>query len=160
MSENDRPILLYNARIYTFDDNATIADSILLANGRVLAVGSYADLESQGGVHAQKRDLHGSAVLPGLVDTHPHLLHFARKRAPLVDIADARNHSEIVDRIAARAKVTEEGKWIQTTPVGEPWYFIRRSYRADEVRGRGRTSGQAEQCVDVRYPRYLHARRR
>lgn len=125
----DRPILLSNAKIYTFDDNAAVADSILLADGRVLAVGSCADLEPLSGAHPQKRDLRGSAVFPGLVDTHPHLLHFAARQAPLVDIADARNHSEIVDRIAARAKVTAEGKWIQTTPVGEPWYFIRRSYK-------------------------------
>ena len=131
---SDRPILLYNAKIYTFADNAAVADSILLAGGRVLAVGSYADLEPLSGVHAQKRDLRGSTVLPGLVDTHPHLLHFAAKQAPLVDIADARNHSEIVDRIAARVETTPEGKWIPTTPVGEPWYFIRRSYRDLEER--------------------------
>lgn len=134
MTENDRPVLLCNAKIYTFDNDGTIADAILIANGRVVAVGSYADLEPRAGKHAEKRDLRGAVALPGLVDTHPHLLHFAARQAPLVDIADARNHGEIVDRIAQRAKTTPEGKWIQTTPVGEPWYFIRRSYRDLEER--------------------------
>jgi predicted amidohydrolase YtcJ len=67
--------------------------------------------------------------LPGLIDTHPHLLHFAARQAPLVEISDAASHDEIVGRISERARTTAPGDWIMATPVGEAWYFIRRSYR-------------------------------
>lgn len=46
----------------------------------------------------------------------------------MLDIGDCRNHREIVERIRARAAVTPPGEWIVTTPVGEPHYFVRRSY--------------------------------
>ena len=77
----------------------------------------------------QTLDLNGATVLPGLIDTHPHLLHFAARNAPLVDVSDAVCHDQIVDRIADRARATPAGEWIMTTPVGEAYYFIRRSYR-------------------------------
>jgi predicted amidohydrolase YtcJ len=73
--------------------------------------------------------VHGATILPGLVDTHPHLLHFGAFAEPLVDIADARSHDDIVTRIRVRAATTPPGEWIMTAPVGEPHYFIRRSWR-------------------------------
>jgi len=77
----------------------------------------------------------GATVLPGLVDTHPHVLHFGAFGEPLVDVADARSHEDIVARIRTRAATTPPGEWIMTTPVGEPHYFIRRSWR-DLAEGR------------------------
>ena len=73
--------------------------------------------------------MHGATILSGLVDTHPHLMHFGTFAEPLVDIADARSHDDIVERIRARAADTPAGEWIMTTPVGEPHYFLRRSWR-------------------------------
>jgi predicted amidohydrolase YtcJ len=67
--------------------------------------------------------------MPGLVDTHPHLLHFGAFAEPLVDLSDARDHDDIVARIARRAAATPAGDWIMATPVGEPHYFLRRSWR-------------------------------
>jgi len=72
----------------------------------------------------------GATVLPGLVDTHPHVLHFGAFGEPLVDVADARSHEDIVARIRTRAATTPPGEWIMTTPVGEPHYFICRSRSA------------------------------
>jgi predicted amidohydrolase YtcJ len=74
-------------------------------------------------------------VLPGLIDTHPHLLHFAAMAEPLVDITDATTHAEILERIHVRARETPPGEWIMTTPVGEPHFFVTRSWR-DLAEGR------------------------
>ena len=78
---------------------------------------------------AEQVDVHSATILSGLVDTHPHLMHFGTFAEPLVDIADARSHDDIVERIRARAADTPAGEWIMTTPVGEPHYFLRRSWR-------------------------------
>ena len=77
----------------------------------------------------------GATVLPGLVDTHPHVMHFGIFAEPLVDLEDAVDHADIVARIAAKAAETPAGEWVMTTPVGEPHYFIRRSWR-DLAEGR------------------------
>src|SRR5437868_4576224 len=122
--------LIHNANIYCFDDEDSVADAILIESGRVVAVGRVDELRQLTAARrVENWDLHGATVLPGLIDTHPHLLHFAARNAPLVDISDAVSHDQIVDRIAERAGTTPAGEWIMTTPVGEAYYFIRRSYR-------------------------------
>ena len=66
-------------------------------------------------------------------------MHFGALAEPLVDLADATSHDDIVERIAARAATTPTGEWIMATPVGEPHYFIRRSWR-DLAEGGSRTA--------------------
>src|SRR5690349_14802945 len=92
-------------------------------------LGTRSDMARPGGPGAEHVDLRGATVLPGFVDTHPHLLHFGAFAEPLVDIADARSHDDIVARIRVRAEDTPSDEWIMTTPVGEPHYFLRRSWR-------------------------------
>jgi predicted amidohydrolase YtcJ len=128
-SPADATTLIHNAKIYCFDEGDSTADSILLQAGRVATIGRHSDLISLTDGATETLDLRGATVLPGLIDTHPHLLHFAARQAPLVDISDATSHDGIVERIAARAQTTAAGDWIMTTPVGEAWYFIRRSYK-------------------------------
>jgi predicted amidohydrolase YtcJ len=121
--------LIQNARIYLFDDVDSTTDAILIEAGRVIAVGDGQTLRRRAAAPIQTWDARGATILPGLIDTHPHLLHFAVRQAPLVDITTAVSHEDIVRRIADRARSTPAGEWIMTTPVGEPYYFIRRSYK-------------------------------
>ncbi len=122
-------LILHGGHVLTMDDRGTRASALAIADGRVVAVGERDDLLRAVGHDAEDRDLGGATVLPGLVDTHPHLMHYGVTAEPLVDLQDARAAGEIVDRIAERARATPAGQWIMTTPVGEPHYFIRRSYR-------------------------------
>lgn len=109
-------------------DEHTVVEALVTRAGRVVAAGTRADVL---GRHpdAQLVDVSGSVVAPGLVDTHPHLLHFGVWRAPLVDVAAARSWADIVAAVRARAAATPPGGWVMTTPVGEAHYFVRRSWR-------------------------------
>ncbi|MEQ8502850.1 MAG: amidohydrolase family protein [Sneathiellaceae bacterium] len=131
MPPQHRAILVHGGPIHTMARPGATADAeaVLLVDGRVRAIGDRASLAAMGGPDCRSLDLQGATALPGLVDTHPHLLHFAMRRGAFVDLTDARNHAEIHDRIAARAAEVPAGEWIYCTPVGEPWYFIRRSWR-------------------------------
>lgn len=102
--------------------------ALAIGEGRVAAAGAPDEVRAAV-PGAREVDLGGRTVLPGLIDTHPHLLHFAAVAWPLVDIGDAADHSEIVERIARRAAQTPPGEWIMTTPVGEPHFFVTRSWR-------------------------------
>lgn len=121
--------LLYNAQVHTLDPAGTVAGAILYEDDRIVATGELDELRGLAGSGAERVDLDGASVLPGLIDTHPHLLHWAAMAAALLDIGDAVNHDEIVERIRERARATPAGQWIMTTPVGEPHYFGRRSFR-------------------------------
>ncbi|MCX7309073.1 MAG: amidohydrolase family protein [Afipia sp.] len=103
-------LLIHGARILTMDRNDSIAEALLISKGRIVAV-------------------EGASVVPGLLDTHPHLLHYGSLEEPLIKIWDCRNHSEIIEKIADRARREPAGEWLQATPVGEPHFFHRRSYK-------------------------------
>lgn len=119
--------IIRGGRIHTLDDGERVVEALLIEDGRVRAVGREADVRARASGPTADIDVQGATVLPGLIDTHPHLLHFGSLREPLVDITDAKSHAEIVARIAARATRVPAGEWIMTTPVGEPHYFVRRS---------------------------------
>lgn len=121
-------ILLHNGTIHPMVRASSSASALLIRNGRVAALGERSELRSALGADGVEIDLRGCTVLPGLVDTHPHLLHFEAESDGLVDLADAVDHEDIVRRVAAKARTTPPGEWIVTTPVGEPFYFLRRSY--------------------------------
>ncbi len=116
------------------DASRSEATAIVVRDGRIVAHGSDDDMKSAAGAGATVINLGGATVLPGFVDTHPHLFHFSLLEYPLVKLWDAVSHDDIVRRIRERAASTPAGQWIMATPVGEPHYFIRRSYR-DLVEG-------------------------
>lgn len=127
--EDDRPTLYSGGRILVLDDETPPAEALVVRKGRVAGLGAAAEMASLAGPSARRVPLDGATVMPGLIDTHPHLLHFGAFAELLVDLADARDHDDIVARVRRRAAETPAGEWIMATPVGEPHYFLRRSWR-------------------------------
>jgi predicted amidohydrolase YtcJ len=124
-----RPVVIEDALVRTCDRAGSIAEAVAIDDGRVIAVGTVAEVEAAAGSAAERVSAGGGVVLPGLVDTHPHVMHFAVFSERLVDLADVQDHGEIEARVRAKAMQTPVGEWVMATPVGEPHYFIRRSWR-------------------------------
>jgi predicted amidohydrolase YtcJ len=122
-------LLIEGGRVLVLDDETPSTEAIVLRGDRVAGVGSLDAMRVLAGRGAEHLDVRGCTVMPGLVDTHPHLLHFGVISYPLADLADARNHADIVERIRQRAGEKRPGEWVMATPVGEPHYFLRRCYR-------------------------------
>jgi predicted amidohydrolase YtcJ len=124
-----KTIVLHGGSMVACDAAGTRAQALAIQSGRIAALGALDEVQAAVGPGARLVDVNGAAVLPGLVDTHPHLMHFGVLAEPLVDLSDAVDHEDVVARIAAKARETPPGEWVMATPVGEPHYFIRRSWR-------------------------------
>ncbi len=75
MNENITPnIILKNGRITTLDKKKSEVSAIALANGKVLATGSDNDIMKMSGDNTKVIDLHKRRVIPGLNDSHMHLI--------------------------------------------------------------------------------------
>ncbi|RJP18598.1 MAG: hypothetical protein C4520_14285 [Candidatus Abyssobacteria bacterium SURF_5] len=122
-------LLITGGKVHVMDGVTPPAEAIVLKNGRVAGVGSSEEMKNLAGSAAEPLDIHGCSVMPGLIDTHPHLLHFGALSYPLANLADAQSHEDIVQQIQKKASETPAGEWVMATPVGEAHYFIRRSYR-------------------------------
>jgi predicted amidohydrolase YtcJ len=108
-------ILFVNGIIYTMDPEFPRAGALAVGGERILAVGGE-DLRDLAGPQTQVVDLQGRCVLPGLTDSHLHLMWFALGLQQ-VDLSGATSLAEVQRRLAERAAVTPEGEWI----LGRGW---------------------------------------
>ena len=67
-------LVLYNAFIYTVDDARTTAEAMAIADGRIVAVGSYEEIAPYEAPSTRSIDLEGRMLMPGLVDSHIHAI--------------------------------------------------------------------------------------
>jgi urease alpha subunit len=67
-------LLVTNGTIFTSDSSLPFADSMAIRNGRILKVGSFATLKGFIGDGTMEVNLEGKIVVPGLIDSHVHLI--------------------------------------------------------------------------------------
>src|SRR5215467_3870252 len=69
--------ILVNGKIVTVDDRFSIAESLAIRGGRIVAVGTSADTEKLKGPQTRVIDLNRRTVIPGLIDNHAHWVRAA-----------------------------------------------------------------------------------
>ncbi len=108
--------ILVNADVRTMNERDGRAEAIAWENGRIVAVGTRAEVERTAGPGAQCTDLGGATVLPGFIDAHHHpsivALYGGVVRLVPPQVTDIRSLQEA---LAARAAVTEPGAWLVAT---------------------------------------------
>ncbi len=111
----DADLLVKNGHIVTMDSAHPVANSMAVRDGRILTVGSDAELAGCASARTQVIDLHGKTVLPGLIDIHTHALQWAKNI--VMGMIDAgyptvKSIHEIVEAVHARVATTSSGAWI------------------------------------------------
>src|SRR5258708_20227496 len=97
--------ILFNARVHTLDPENPSATTVVIDHGQILAVGGE-DLLLEFD-RAEKQDLRGRVILPGLTDAHLHLNYYALG----LDKVDCETATleECLQRVRARAKGAKAG---------------------------------------------------
>ena len=67
--------IFYNAKVRTLDENNSVAEAIGIKDGKIAFIGTNEQAHSM--ICGDKTDLGGRLVLPGFVDSHLHMLHYA-----------------------------------------------------------------------------------
>ena len=67
-------LILYNGQFSTLDRSNPSPEAVAIADGRFLAVGRARDVEAVAGPAAKRIDLQGRRVIPGLIDSHMHII--------------------------------------------------------------------------------------
>jgi predicted amidohydrolase YtcJ len=109
-------VILVNGKILTVDPHDSVVEAVAIGfDGRFMAIGSNAEIRSWIGPNTKTIDLHGRTVTPGLIDSHGHYADGGLNELNTVNLSEAKSISEIVDKIAERAKTAKPGEWIQGT---------------------------------------------
>lgn len=104
--------LFFNGNIHTLDRNTPRAEAVYIEGGKIVAVGSNEDLQTQltrAGV--QRINLAGATVFPGWVDSHLHLPMHGMKLSAL-DFTEVTSKEDMLRLLEQRVKATPPGEWI------------------------------------------------
>ncbi|QDL33162.1 amidohydrolase [Serratia liquefaciens] len=71
---NSASLIITNGKFHTVDREAPTAEAVAIRDGKFLAVGSENDVMQHAGPETQVIDLHGHTAVPGLNDSHLHLI--------------------------------------------------------------------------------------
>jgi predicted amidohydrolase YtcJ len=107
-------LLIYNATIYTVDENFSIKEAVAVNNGKIIATGAAKDLLEKYSAK-EKIDVHGKFVYPGLIDAHAHFLEYGLDLQK-VNLVGTTSWDEIIGKLKSYAEKNKEG-WL----TGSGW---------------------------------------
>jgi len=108
-------LALINGKIVTMDPKESVAEAVAVKFGRLAKVGRNRDVKPLIGEETEVIDLKGRTVVPGLIDSHCHMMAVGASRKLNVDLSEeAGVHSiaDLVDRLKQRAEKTSKGGWV------------------------------------------------
>lgn len=109
-------IILFNGKVATQNPGQPCAEALAIAQGRILAVGSSAEILTLAGAKTEMIDLAGRLAVPGFFDSHFHFYEWALKRKG-VKLDDVSSLDELVSRVRSAAENEPAGQWI----MGQGW---------------------------------------
>ena len=105
-------IVITGGMVWTgLSSGAAQPGSVAIAGGKVLAIGSDADLARYVGPKTERIPANGGLVMPGFTDGHTHFVDGGFQLTS-VDLRTAATPQELVRRIREYAKTLKPGEWI------------------------------------------------
>src|SRR5688572_936403 len=109
----DADVVLQNGRIYTMDEQGTVASSVAIKDGRFMEIAS-GRAHIRTGPRTRIIDLRGSTVVPGIIDNHNHLVLMGNRPGYHTPLENAHSIAEALATIAARVAEVPRDAWITT----------------------------------------------
>src|ERR1700733_9461682 len=109
--------ILIDGKILTVDAKDSVVEAVAIAKGKIVAVGSNAEIQRRAGPTTRVIDLHGLTATPGLIDTHGHYAASGVDELFSVVLNDVQRVSDAVEKIRQKAATLKPGEWL----VGAGW---------------------------------------
>lgn len=110
-------LVLTNGVIVSADENEREYGALAATGGRIVALGSQADVEALIGPETEVIDLEGRTAVPGLIEGHGHYMGLGRAQLEL-QLAAATSWDDIVAMVADAVAEAEDGQLI----TGRGWH--------------------------------------
>ena len=109
-------LVLTNANVLTMNPAQPQAEAIAVKNDKIIKVGAKEDIDPWIGKNTKVISLEGKTVVPGFIDTHIHVVDFARVLT-WVDLNGTKSIGDLKNRIKKRSQHLPKEKWI----IGRGW---------------------------------------
>ena len=135
-------LIVYNAKLVTMDDKSfgvntpvgTIAEAMAVRDGKIIAVGTSAQIQRLAGPRTDKIDAKGRMVMPGMIDTHLHAHNgivddwmtehpqAVKDHFSVYTVPEGKTDAELVKAITVivqeHVRNTEAGRWADVEIAG------------------------------------------
>ncbi|MCC7331508.1 MAG: amidohydrolase [Flavobacteriales bacterium] len=89
-------LIVHNARIYTVNESFTIAEAMVIDNGKIIAIGPENEIKNRHSAH-QYLDAQKRAIFPGFIDAHCHFYGYANTLQEL-DLVGVKSFDELLHK--------------------------------------------------------------
>lgn len=110
---------IYNGTVLTMDDGLPLAENFLIKGGKIVKRNLCEEEIAAFCTDAQWIDLKNKTCLPGLHDSHMHLVEYGYKKKYCVDLSQAKSIPEVVERM--RRFIEERRLPKETWVIGMGW---------------------------------------
>ena len=104
-------LVVINGNVRTMDKTRPVAEAFAVLNGRIISVGTTAEIKKLVGKKTRVIDAGGKLVMPGFNDAHVHFMDGGMGLAS-VDLRYAKSPEEFTRLIGDFAKKLPKGRWI------------------------------------------------
>ena len=105
-------LVLRGGRVHTLDSQAPTASAIAIKDGRIVAVGDGDAVKTWIGPQTRMVELSGRTVVPGLVDSHLHLIGLGKRRTEL-NLVGTTSLEGVLAKLKAAVKNTPANGWVR-----------------------------------------------
>src|SRR4051794_23357633 len=104
-------VIFIDGHLITLNDVNPRAQSFAIRAGRFVAVGATGEILATAGPETRRVNLGGRTVVPGVCDSHLHLLWYGLQLSRQVELVGCASVDEVLSRLSQHAANT--GGWIQ-----------------------------------------------
>ena len=116
LSAAEADLILHRGKIATVDERFSLREALAVKDGKLLAVGTSAEVLRLKGPRTEVVDLQGRLVIPGLMDSHVHPTGAAMTEFDH-PVPDMESIADVLAYLRGRAQVVPEGEWISLSQV-------------------------------------------
>lgn len=108
-------LIIHHAKIYTVDENFSVAEAMAVRDGKIIAIGTNDDILKQYESDSVT-DAKGQAVFPGFNDAHAHFVGYGMS-LQRVNLVDTDSWEAVLAKCSEFAKTLPAGAWL----TGRGW---------------------------------------
>lgn len=128
-NSNTADTIIHHAKIYTVDSTFSIAEAMVVKDGKIVAIGKNEDILK---AYSAKEIINadGKIIYPGFIDAHAHFLGYGKGLFE-VNLFGCKSWQEALNKIEAFAKTADTTKWL----IGRGWdqnQFPNKQYPTNE----------------------------
>ncbi|GAA4299681.1 amidohydrolase [Nibribacter koreensis] len=114
-SGDQADLLVYNATVYTVNQDFAKAQAIAVKDGKIVAVGTNDELKAKYKAK-EEVDAQGKPLYPGFIDAHAHFVGYAANQRE-ADLVGTTSFSEVVQRLQKHRQEYPSAVWL----TGRGW---------------------------------------